>query len=175
MSFKIGHYFYLLMTFLLALFLLLLGIFSTALPWSHFLQTKLIDFITTHTVLLSVFGPGFILVGISLLLYTFLNTKRRYIHIQTGSQPITIDESVIHQYLETYWQEQFPKSHIPSHLTFKKNSIEIVADLPYLPKQDQKVFLEQVKTDFSDLFGRFLGSQHTIHFIASFDAAPPKK
>lgn len=175
MSFKIAQFFYLLVSFLLAFFFFLLGAFTTALPWSPYLQEGLINFISTNTWLLSVFGPAFALIGLSLFFYAFLGAKKRYAYIQTGEKSTTIDEVVIQHYLESYWQEQFPKAYVPSQLTIKKHSIQIIADLPYLPKQEQKAFLDRVRQDFGDLFGRHLGCQHTIHLLASFASDPAQK
>jgi hypothetical protein len=92
------------------------------------------------------------------------------VHIRTGKNALILDENVIHQYLEAYWEEHFPKSHIPFDLTFKKHSLQIVADLPAIPLSEQKIFLERVRHDFSDLFGRVLGYPYDVNFIASFQA-----
>ena len=105
------------------------------------------------------------------MVYTLLNTRRCYTHIRTGAQAVILDENVIQQYLEAYWLEQFPDTHVAYELSIRKNSIQIVADLPALPLSEQKQFLEKVKHDFSEYFWmRFLGYPHDVHLIASFQA-----
>lgn len=170
MSFKLGRFFYLSIGFVVGSFFFIMGMFSIILPWSSFLQKITVQFILENTLVLSLFGLGFVLVGISIVIYTLLNTRRRYIFIRTGANAITLDENVVRQYLEAYWQEHFPMSHVPFQLTFKKHALQIIADLPFIPVSEQKSFLEGVKHDFGDLFGRLLGFPQDIHLIASFQA-----
>lgn len=171
MSFKIGRFFYLASSFIIGSFFFIFGAFSIILPWSLYLRTVTTQFILENTLILSLFGLGFALIGISIVIYTLLKTRHHYVQIRTGELSVTLDENIIHQYLETYWQKHFPKSHVPFNLSLKKHSLQIVADLPPLPFLEQKAFLEQVKQDFSDLFGRILGYPYDIHLIANFQTS----
>jgi hypothetical protein len=168
MSFKFGRFFSLVISFIIGSFFFIFGAFSVILPWSPHLQTVTTQFIVENTLILSLFGLGFTLIGISIVIYTLLKTQHRYIQIRTGELGIVLDENIIHHYLEHYWQENFPKTYIPFNLNFKKHSLQIIADLPSLPLIEQKAFLERVKQDFSDLFGRVLGYPYDVHLIASF-------
>lgn len=170
MSFKLGRFFYLAISFVIGTFFFVLGAFSIVLPWSVFLQSVSTRFILQNTLILSLFGFGFVLMGLSIVIYTILNTRRRYIHIRTGERAVTIDQTVVQQYLESYWHEHFPKSPVSFQLSIKKQSIQIIADLPALPLHEQKVFLEHVKQDFSELFSHQLGYPYDVHLIASFQA-----
>ena len=152
MSFKLGRFFYLTISFILGAFFFVIGVFGIILPWSPFLQKVTSRFIEENTLMLSLFGLGFSLIGISVVVYTLLNTRRCYTHIRTGAQAVILDENVIQQYLEAYWLEQFPNTHVAYELSIRKNSIQIVADLPALPLSEQKQFLEKVKHDFSESF-----------------------
>lgn len=168
MSSKIGYFFYVSIHFVLGAFFLLTGLFSLILPWSSFLQNKTIQFILSQTLIFFLFGLGLTLIGVSILTYASLRSKRRYVSIRSGKQAISIDEELIQNYLENYWKEHFPKNHIPSYLTIKKNSLEIVADLPAIPQIEQKIFLEKVQQDFNELFGQVLGYPHDVHLTVSF-------
>lgn len=168
MSFKLARFFYLTISFVIGSFFFIMGAFSVILPWSLFLQKVTTQFILENTLVLSLFGLGFVLTGISLVIYTILHTRHRYIHIRTGKNSVMLDENVIRQYLEQYWLEHFPNTQVPFHLNFKKRSLQIVADLPFLPMSEQKAFLERVKDDFSDMFGRLMGYSYDVHLIASF-------
>ncbi len=170
MSFKLGRFFYLAISFIIGSFFFIFGAFSIVLPWSSFLQTIATQFILENTLILSLFGLGFTLIGLSIVIYALLKTRHRYVHIRIGEWGVILDEKVIHQYLEAYWKKHFPKSHIPFNLSIKKHSLQIIADLPSLPLREQKLFLEQVKQDFNDLFGRVLGYPYDVHLIASFQA-----
>lgn len=169
MSFKFTRFFYLAISFIIGSFFFIFGAFSIILPWSPHLQGATTQFILENTLILSLFGLGFTLIGLSIVIYTILRTRHRYVEIRTGKFSVILDENVIHQYLETYWQEKFPTLHIPFHLNLKKHSLQIIADLPFMPLAEQKAFLEHIKQDFSDLFGRLLGYPYDVHFIANFE------
>jgi len=170
MSFKLGRFFYLAISFIIGSFFFIIGAFSIILPWSPFLKNVTAQFVLENTLILSLFGLGFALIGLSIVIYTLLKTRHRYVQVRAGALSVILDENVIHQYLESYWQKHFPKSHVPFSLSFKKHSLQIIADLPSLPLSEQKLFLERVKQDFSDLFGRVLGYPYDVHLIASFQS-----
>lgn len=172
MSFKLGRFLHLAISFIIGSFFFILGAFAVILPWSPYLQNVTIQFILENTLVLSLFGFGFALIGLSIIIHTLLKTRHRYIQIRTGDLGVILDENIIHQYLETYWQKLFPTTQIPFRLNFKKHSLQIIVDLPSLPHMEQKSLLEQIKQDFSDLFGRTLGYPYDVHLIASFQADP---
>lgn len=108
MSFKIGRFFYLAISFILGAFFFVLGIFGIILPWFPRLKTAAVEFIVEHTLILSLFGLGFALIGLSIVIYALLSSRRHYTEIRTGAYAVTLDENVIRHYLESYWEERFP-------------------------------------------------------------------
>jgi len=172
MSFKLDRLLYLAISCVIGIFFLIVGVFGIILPWSHVLQTLTIQFIQEKTLILSLFGLGLALIGLSMIAYALLHTRHRYVDIRTGGYAVTLDENVVRSYLEKYWEERFPESHIPFDITFKKRAIQIVVTLPPLPLQEQKPFLEQVKQDFNELFGRTLGYPYDVHLMARFEEPP---
>lgn len=168
MNFKLSRLFYLAISCIIGGFFVIFGIFSIILSWSTYLQTITIQFILENFLVLSLIGLSFTLVGLSIIIYTFFKTRHHYIQIRIGNLGVILDENVVYQYLQAYWQKHFPKSHIPFSLNFKKHSLQIVADIPPLLLQEQKIFLEQVEHDFRDLFGSVLGYPYEVHFIANF-------
>ncbi|CUI17204.1 conserved putative membrane protein [Candidatus Protochlamydia naegleriophila] len=171
MNFKFGRFFHLAISFILGTFFFTMGVFSIALPWSSHLQAATIRFLTENALILSLFGLGFALVGLSIVIYTFLSTRHHYAHVRIGSRAVTIDENLIEQYLEAYWKERFPQHHIPFYLTIRNQSLQIVANFPHLPEPEQQLLLEGINQDFKGLFGDLLGYPHDVHLIASFDTA----
>ena len=168
MSFKLGRFFYCAVSFIMGSFFFVVGIFILALPWSSSLRTIATKFITENTTVFSLFGLGFALMGLSIGIYAFLRTRHRYVQILIKHNSFTLDETMIRQYLEAYWHKQFPQSQTFFDLTLKKQAIQIAADLPFIPIAEQHEILEQIKDDFSDLFGRVLGYPYDVHLIASF-------
>ncbi|KIC71875.1 hypothetical protein DB44_CW00480 [Candidatus Protochlamydia amoebophila] len=169
MNFKFERFFYVAISFIFGAFFFVVGVFSIALPWSELLQNAIIRFLTENTLILSLFGLGFALIGLSIFIYTAISTKHRYTFIKTGNRSISIDENLIEQYLKSYWKEQFSQSEVPFQLMIRKNFLQVAADLPAMPEEDQKNVLEKINRDFSYLFGEVLGYPHEVHLIASFN------
>lgn len=172
MNFKLGRFFSLTVSFILGTFFFVVGAFGIAFPWSPLLQQATVRFITENTLILSLFGLGFALTGLSIVIYTILNTRRRYAYLKTGKYTVALDEILLEKYLETYWKEKFPHHSILYTLTIHKHSLQIEANLPFLPESEQRLLLEKMNQDFTDLFGRVLGYPYDVHVIASFEAEP---
>lgn len=172
MSFKIGRFFSLAISLILGAFCCLIGAFCVTLPWSPFLQQSLIDLILKHTLILSLFGLGLVLIGLSIVIYAVFNLRHRYAYIKLGNTSISVDENLIEQYLQEYWKTNFPHYPIPFYLSIAKKSIQIVADLPPVPEEEQDRFLDKIRDDFNHLFSKILGYSNEIHFIAHFQNEP---
>ena len=170
MSFKMGRFFYLAISFILGAFFFIVGLFSIGLPWSPHLQQGTIKFFTESTLILSLFGLGFALIGLSIFIYAVLNTRRRYAFIKIGPYSVALDESLIQKSLEAYWQKHFPEQSIPFSLFVRKKSIQIVANFPSMHEAEQHGLLEKINQDFEALFGRILGYPHEVQLIASFES-----
>jgi|GEM_PF-2228356 len=168
MSFKTERFFSFMMSFFIGSFFLVSGVLSIILAWSALMQNMTTQLILERPFALSLIGFALTLIGLSIVTRTLLKTRHRYVQVQIGKLGIFLDENVIHQYLETYWQKQFPNSSVRFNLGLKRHSLQIIAHLPFLPLPEQKVFLERVKQDFSDLFGRVLGYPYDVQLLASF-------
>lgn len=174
MSFKLARFFYLASHLILGTFFLVIGIYGISLPWSPFLREATTQFIEENSLILSLFGLGLLLIGLSIMIHAILSSRRHYAYVKTGKHAILMDENLIEQYLEAYWKEHFPLLQIPFFLTIKKNSILIEADLPFMPDSEKQVFLEKINKDFSDIFGKVMGYMHEVDFIANFKPEPSK-
>lgn len=167
MNFKLCRYLIITITLLIGVFFCIGGLMSMILPWSSHLQAAITQLILENSWTLTIFGAFCILAGISIVIYALRQTRDRYVEIQTGNLSITLDEKIIHQYLEAYWKKRFPSAKIPFTLNLRRRSLEIIVDFPDIPHLEQKRLLEQVKDDFNDLFGRVLGYPYDVHLIAN--------
>lgn len=172
MSSKIGRFFQKILSLLLSLFFLLIGTVSLFIPWSSWIRTEVIQFILEDNLIIPLFGLGFIIAGLSLAIYSISQARQRYFYLRIGPRSIAVDETLLQRYLETYWQKQFPKYPIATHLNLKKDSIQIEAEFPATPEQSQKDLLEKVKQDLSDIFSITLGYPHEIYLTATFQNIP---
>ena len=170
MSFNLSRLISSAIHFVIGPFFFILGIFGLLLPWSSFLQNLALQLILERPFILSLFGLGFVLIGLSIAAYTVLHSRHRTVRIRTGDLSIALDEKLIHESLEIYFQEHFPRIQIHFTLYLKKHSAEVVANLPPFSLAEQKIFLEQIKQGFNHLFGQVLGYPYDVHFIANFQS-----
>lgn len=167
-----NQWFYSLISLFIAIFFLLLGFLAIMLPWSPVAQTDLISLIREDSLAIFLFGFAFLAVGIAIIAYVVIQSRKNYYHLKSGPRSISVDETVISDYVNTYWKDLFPKTYIPSRLFLKKNKIHITADLPYIPQSEQKELLERIKNELEDRFSSLLGYRDTFYLSASFQ---PKK
>lgn len=159
---------YSLISFIFALFFILLGIIAILLPFSPTIRSDFIEFVLQNSIAISLFGFGFLLIGAVMLANLYLNTRHHYYNIRVGNRLVEVDEAIIHHYLNTYWNQLFPQQETPTRLRFKKNTIKIIADLPYSPESDRKELIERIQHDIQDIFKRILGYSHEFMLSISF-------
>lgn len=169
MNFKFGRFFTLLINFILGTFFLIVGLVAILLPWFPDWQQAIIDFILNQHLILFLFGISFCLIGLSAFVYAFFSTQHQFISLETGNHAITVDESVIEAYLNSYFAKKFPQATIPFTFYLKKNVIQVQAHFPFLPIEEQKNFMETIQKELTQLFNELLGPSQTIDLIASFD------
>lgn len=169
-----SNFLYTLVSFVVALFFILLGVIGIILPWSTGIRSDVIQFILENTLALSLFGFGFTIIGLIIAINVFLSFKKKYYYVKTGKQGVAVDELLVHHYLQSYWEQVFPNHEVPTRLIFKKNRIKITADLPYMPRDQQKVCVERVQTDLNDILKRILGYHDALTFSLSFPKRSPK-
>jgi hypothetical protein len=172
-----SNLFYSLINIAIAIFFLVLGLVAIMLPWSPMVRTDVIQFILEDSIAIFLFGFVFLIIGLVLVIYTLLSTRRSYYRLKGGPQSILIDEQVVQDYLDSYWKHLFPQAVVPNRLQIKKNKIHLVADLPYVPAAEQKQLLESIKADLTEMFSSFLGYKEPFYLSASFqpDTKPSRE
>lgn len=155
-------------SFIIALFFILIGGIAVLIPWSAKIRTDLIQFILEDALAISLFGFAFMVIGLASAASILLNAKRKYYHIKSGDQAVFVDEALIQQYLSLYWKQLFPLNDIPCRLSLKKNKVYISADLPPMPQSEQRPLLERIRKDLTQLFEKKLGYHEQISFSISF-------
>lgn len=163
-----NNLFYSLISFIIAIFFILLGIVNIMIPWSDEVRYSLVKFILEDSLAISLFGFAFVVVGVAIAINILLNTRRKYYQLKMGTKAIKVDEAVISQYLAHYWKQLFPSTDTPCRLSIRKNKIHIVADLPFLPMLEQRQLLERIKQDLEALFEKQLGYKDEFYLSASF-------
>jgi hypothetical protein len=153
---------------IIAAFFILLGIISMLIPWSFQIRTSIVHFISENPIALFFFGFSTVLIGAALISTIVFNAQRRYYHIQSGSHPITLSETVVYDYLDSYWKSLFPAQETPCRVLIKKKKIQVTADLPFVPILEQKNLLEKIERDLLEMFRDILGYREDLDVSISF-------
>lgn len=163
------HFLYSLITFFVALFFIALGVFGILVQSSDIIRSEVIGFIIEDTLFLSLFGFISIVVGIAIIFYLVSTFKKRYFKIKSKSNnAYFLDENIFQDCLKDYWKRLFPKQEIPNQVIIKKNKIQVIADLPYVPVEQQKELVTQIDRDLKDLFTKLLGYYQDYTISISF-------
>ena len=163
-----NNLFYSLISLMVALFFIVLGVVGVLLPWSPLVRADLIQFILEDSLAIFLFGFVFIVVGLAIVIYIVLGTRRTYYRLKGGAQSVHIDEKVVQDYLDTYWKELFPLQQIPHRLQIHKNKIHLTADLPFIPYDEQKAVSDRIKQDLNEIFSSFLGYREPFYLTLSY-------
>lgn len=155
--------------------LVFVGVILVFLPWIAAFRQGFIELLLTNKAILMLLGVAISSIG-SLLLINTINQRHHYYHVSKGNRAITVDNTVINQYLHTYWQNLFPNKKINSDVLIKKNSLHIVAELPDCPFEKQDELLKKIEDDLTDLFNQILDYKKkltlSIHFTGSKETPP---
>lgn len=165
-----NHFFYSLISFIVALFFILLGIIAVIVSWSQAMLENMVEIISDNSLMLSLFGIGAIIIGLAIAANIIINAKRKYYRIRSGDHSILVDETVIQQYLNAYWKEIFPDNDIPSRLALKGNKIYISVDFPHVPLGQQPLVLEKIKQDLRSKFADLIGYHNEFYLSSTFQA-----
>lgn len=166
------NFLYSLISLFIALFFILLGFIGIILSWSSNMQSLAISLILEHSVLIFLFGFSFLAIGIATAVNIILNTRRHYYHFKVSGQNVSVDTTLIQNYLQRYFKELFPDVDVPYQLQVKKNKLHITVDLPYVAQSEQEVLLERIRTELRELFSNFLGYRNQFQLSASFQSPP---
>jgi hypothetical protein len=168
------NFFTYLITFVIALFFIMLGIISIMLPWSPNIRTDLVQFILEDSVMIFLFGFALMVIGVAIVVNVLLGFKHHYYEIRSKNHAMYIDESLFQDYLNTYWKHLFPNQDIPNRVTIKRNKVHVIADLPPIPLNEQKAIIQRVESDLSDIFTRLIGYRNEYIISISFQKEAKK-
>lgn len=162
------------LNFIIGIFFILIGIIGIMISLDAGTRTLAIQFILENNISIALFGFAFVVLGFAVVINLFLSFKRRYYKVRCENHALLVDETVIQDYVSSYWKKSYPAFDIPNRLTVKKNKIHIFADLPYMPRSEQKKSLEKIQEDLSDLFNRVLGYHDHFYLSISFQKEKSK-
>lgn len=153
---------------LFAFFFVAMGVLLFMIPFSAGFRQSVLDFVQGSTLLLCLSGMSLASIGGSVLYWLLRSHRRNYYHVETSGVTVDVDQEVFAQLLEQYWLRAFPTEKILSHLEVCENKVKVVADMPFVPYEDQKDVIRKVEEEVAALFAEMVGYKNEISLSVSF-------
>lgn len=166
------NFFYVLITLVIALFFIGLGLIGVLIQASSNIRADVITFILEDHLFILISAIASLLIGAAIIFYVITGFGKRYHQIKSDKGSFYLDESLFEDYMKNYWKQLFPKQEVPNHVLVKKNKVQITADLPYVPENQQKALLARIDRDLKDIFHRLLGYKQEYVISISFQSEP---
>lgn len=168
-------FFYSLISFVIALFFLLMGTISLLIPWLPGVKNSFVTFLLHNSIALSLFGISLVAIGVFMAINIILATKNRYYKFNIGPHIVKVDETLIRKYLETYFNDFFSEKETPCQVIIKNNALHITVDLPAVPQAQRDVVIEKITEDLKNLLSRQIGYNSTYYLSLSFQQKKQKE
>lgn len=157
---------------ILAAFFVLLGLISLIFPWSASIRTQVVGFLLSNSLILTLIGLSFLMIGLGVILQMLNGLKRRYVVLKEKGPKTEISEEVFEDYIKLYFNELFPKTNVPLRVQLKKKKAKVIADLPYIHEEEQEPLLNRIEDDLTDIFRELIGWRHDLLLAISFAPRP---
>lgn len=164
-----------LISFFIAIFFIMLGIIGMMVPWSSTIRDQAVALIQQHSITIFLFGFSFAAIGIAVAFNILLNSKKSYYQFKVAEDLVSVDETIIQEYLQGYWKELFPENEIPSRLIVKHNKIHVIAEFPYMEIEEQRRLLEKIQRELREIFANLLDYRQQFQLSVSFMRNPSRK
>jgi len=163
----VGHFLFQVITYLLALFFVILGLLCLIIPWSESMRHILITFLESNWITLFLFGVGFFTIGLVIMI-NLASSRRRHYSVRTGPLAISVDTTLVEAYLKEYFGSRYPNRDVACRVSVKKNCLQISADLPNVPSSIQRDLLKEIEQELQELLANSLGYCRSMRLFISF-------
>ncbi|MCP5490895.1 MAG: hypothetical protein H7A42_07275 [Chlamydiales bacterium] len=154
--------------FFVILLILSLGGLLLALPYAETFRFQLAYYIYERPDLFKLIGA--ITLGFAVLLFLgfYLLNKRRFITVKMGPAMTQIDEKVVQDYVQDYWNEKQPSEEGVVDVVVQKGEIlEIIVPIPKNWEGEVEEHLVQLQNDLGDRLSRRLGYYKEFYLTLS--------
>ncbi|MEC7840461.1 MAG: hypothetical protein VX777_10525 [Chlamydiota bacterium] len=166
-----NNIFYYIINFIVALLFILVGAVCITLPWSPDVRLAISLLINESTMMLFLFGLGLMIIGLAVITYVIMSSKRRTYFVRKGRCSIGVNDKVLDQYVHAYINDLFPDQEASHHLILKKDKIILTLDVPFMPKPEQEPLTEQIFEDITAILIEKIGYNEDLHLTVGFQ--PP--
>lgn len=165
--------------FLIVVVVLMSGGFLMALPWAPAARFKLATFFAEQESFFLLLGAVIFFIGLILLIGFYSMNRKRFFQVEMkASEKQTLEsigkphegsiasfatsslvaEDLILSILSVYWKALFPREELMTNVFIHRDQkIELIAEIPKLEEETQKVLLEKVEKEIGALLSRQIG------------------
>ncbi len=141
----------------MTLFIVAFGLCLVVMPYAETFRYGVANFFLARPAMLFTLGIGVFSAGIFLMVGFFFMHKKRYYKVRMQCGKVEIEESIIQEYVASYWKSIFPDLAYELEVTLgQSQKIEIVTKFPSGRKDDQELF-DRIKNELGVLLARRLG------------------
>ena len=158
------------LSLLFILFLALTGVILLLLANSSEFKGLFLALVHESSSLFTLSGSLLIVLSVCLAMSLSGLTSKKYLEIKMGKNRISIDEHLVEQLLQGFWQSLYPEKDIPQQVLVKKNKIEVIVALPATAEEKQQNLLAKIETHISHLFEDKLGYTDEFILLVNFEA-----
>lgn len=137
-------------------------------PWTEGMRDATIDFLEQNWIVLFLIGTALTTAGIGLFSMVLSRFTRRYYAFSTGDVDVSVDEKVLEEYAQRFWQARFPGREISCLVRIKRKHLFMQAELPFIPEKEQKSFITEAQRDLQDQLQGLLGYSSDLRLTVSF-------
>jgi hypothetical protein len=143
------------------------GTFLIALSLVPRVEMVVSSFFSDHPELPLLFGIIMLSLGIFLFIAFYARNRGQYYTVNMSPHEVTIDTSIIRTYAEIYWQTHFPGDKTQIEVLLHKNQkIELIAEMPNVPFESQRLFLERAERELGVILAEKFSYQRA--FLVTF-------
>jgi len=149
--------------FFVVLFIIALGVFFIAIPYADHFRFLLSAMLLDNPDVFAKIGWGVLSLGLMLFFGFYLLNRKRYIHLTMQASKLSIEETIVRDYVYDYWKSLFPKNEVVTDIVITGNEqIEIVANLPKVAMENDDALFEKMEKELSAILERRLGYKRDL-------------
>lgn len=144
--------------FLVLLIILSLGSILLALPYTKSFLYYLSDSLHHQPHLFKLLGGITLSFGLLLFIPFYLLNKRSFLTLKVGSATTTIDQSIVQNYIQKYWEKKHPTKQPLIDVVIKKGkTLEIILSIPENWEGEVEENLIDLENDLKNCLSSQLG------------------
>lgn len=154
---RFGNLLFSIVHLMISLFVLFFGALLVGLYYAEGLRAFLANLLYDKPLIFFSIGCFLVFFGVIMLIGFYFMNRRKYYQLKMETSKTSIDQSIIKEYVETYWKEVFPnyRGHIEV-VIHPKQKLELITEMPARAGDDETL-LARIQNELGVLLARKLG------------------